>query len=560
MNTRHSSIETLEARIAPARMLSTLASADISDDGGGGGGGPATLFDISPDGRTATLTDFDGDVVSVTVSKGRLKAGNFTLTTNPANGRVHIDLLDISAAKSGGKFQGANILVQVVQSSAGSDTFGDLAAINAKGIDLGKVIVGDGDLGQIDVGDADRTTPAIKLISASQMGFNGSAGQIAGQDTVSKIRGQVIKLNLGQLTDAFIDVKGGGISQITLTSIDASNESTDHNGSIRAEGTIGTVSVFGDSGNGIRGGVGRYSGVIWSRTKIGAVTVTGNLTGGGGFDSGAIFAASPDSDSFPIAKKIGPVVINGSIVGGVGINSGTLYADSGLKRVSIAGDVTGGVGDTSGTIASGRGLGNISIAGNLTSGSGPSSGSIVAFDGDAPSIVIGGQIVAENFADSGIFVNGFIGTLSFQSAPGGGGNATEIRALFGIGAINVFGNMNDVFVRAGANTEGASINSDASIGTVLIHGNFAGGGLEAGAAPGADGFTFTRDDVLASPDAFPQFLATIGSVMVGGTFTPLAVEAEQIGSITVASTPIFLEAGAHNDDFLLGATVVKEIS
>ena len=66
--------------------------------------------------------------------------------------------------------------------------------------------------------------------------------------------------------------------------------------------------------------------------------------------------------------------------------------------------------------------------------------------------------------------------------------------------------------------------------------------------------------MLASPDSFPDFLATIGSIIVGGTFTPLAVEAEQIGSITVASTPIFLEAGAHNDDFLVGATVVKEIS
>ena len=559
MNIRHSSIEALEARIAPARLLGALASAAISPDGGGGGGALATLFEISTDGKTATLTDLDGDIVSLTVSKGRLKAGNFTLTTNPANGRVQIDLLDISAAKSGSKFQGANIVVRVLQTSAGSDTFGDLAAINAKGIDLGKVIVGNGDLGQIDVGDADLTTPAIKLISASQMGFYGSSGQIAGQDTTSKIRGPVLTINLGQLSDAFIDVKGGGISQITLTSIDASNESTDHNGSIRAEGAIGTVSILGDSGNGIKGGAGRYSGVIWSRSKIGAITVTGNLTGGGGFDSGAIFAASPDSDRFPFAKKIGPVVINGSIVGGVGINSGTLYADSGVKAVSVSGNVTGGDGDTSGTIASGRGFGNISIGGNLTSGSGPSSGSIVAFNGDASSIVIGGQIVAGNFADSGIFVNGFIGTLSFQSAPGGGGGATEIRALFGIGAINVFGNMNDVFVRAGADADGASTNSDASIGSVLIRGNFAGGGLEAGAAPGPDGFTFTGDDVLVSPDSFPAFLATIGSVIVGGTFTPLAVEAEQIGTIVIANAPLFLEAGAHNDDLAVGTSIVREI-
>ena len=43
-----------------------------------------------------------------------------------------------------------------------------------------------------------------------------------------------------------------------------------------------------------------------------------------------------------------------------------------------------------------------------------------------------------------------------------------------------------------------------------------------------------------------------------GTFTPFAVEAERIGSIVVAGTIQPLAAGARNDNFLIGSTVIKE--
>ncbi len=550
MNTRPSSIEALEARIAPALMLANPLGVSISEEAAAGA--VAQLFEISADGKTATYTDFDGDVVSLTVSRGRLKPANFLVTTESATGRVEINLLDISAAKFGQKFQGTNITVSTADPAA----FADLAAINARGIDIGRVIVDSGDLGQIDAGDFDLGTPGVNFIRAAQMGFHGSAGQIAGQDTVSKIRGPVGGIQVVEFKNAFIDVKGG-ISVIALGSIDATEESTNGNGTIRASGAIGSVFVDGD----IEGGAGDFSGDIWSRTKIGSITVTGSLKGGAGFDSGAIFAASPDNSNFAAGKKIGPVTVLGSIVGGAGTNSATLFGESGVRTVTVGGDVIGGSGDTSGSIVSGRGFAAISIAGNLTSGSGPASGSIIAIDGDAPSIAIGRQIRAGNFADSGIFVNGFLGTLSFQSAPGGTGNATEIRALFGIGSLNVFGDMNDVFVRAGANTAGLSATANATIGTVVINGNFSGGGLSAGGDVGPDGFTFTADDVLFAPDSFPTFLSTIDAVFVGGTFTPLAVEAESLGTIIVAGVPLALQPGAHNDNFIFGATtVIKEIA
>ena len=300
MNSRHSSLERLEARIAPAAFL--VVRTNSTTFGAVAAGGAVSPFTFSPDGKSATYTDSDGDLISLTVSKGRLRTENFDFTPIAGTSRIDVHLLDLTALGLGAKFQGASIGVRVM--NPGGDGFGDLRGIKATGIDLNRVIVQDGDLGQIDVGDANLATPAIALLQADQMGFYGSAGQPAGQDTVSKIRGPVGAINLLEYVDAFIDVRGGGIGAITLNHI-AGIDATTSNASIRATGAIGSVLVRGD----IEGGVGDYSGVIWSRTRIGSITVFGDIKGGGGFDSGAIFAGSPDSATAPFAGTIGPVVV-----------------------------------------------------------------------------------------------------------------------------------------------------------------------------------------------------------------------------------------------------------
>ena len=554
MKTRLSSIEPLEPRIAPASFLVVRTHAVQF----AAAGGLAALFNISTDGKTATFTDLDGDIVSVAVSKGRLRSENFIRTTDQNTGRIHLDLLDLTALGQGARFQGASVTVSVVTPSG--DSFGDLAGINARGIDLGRVIVTNGDLGQIDVGDANTATPALQLLQSLEMGFSGPAGQIAGQNTVSNIRGPVGAIVLNELLSAFIDVRGA-IGSVSIGNVDATRDSADFNGSVRASGAIGSVKIGGAfTPDNLTGGAGDYSGVIWSRTRIGSVLVTGDIVGGAGFDSGSIFAGSPDSATAPFAQTIGPAVIYGSIIGGGGENSGTLYADSGVRNVTVAGSITGGGGKSSGALISGLGFASISIRGNLTGGAADNSGSIIAFSGDAPSIVIGGQIVAGNFANSGIFINGTIGTLSFGSAPDAGANATEIRALRGIGTINVFGDLNDVFVRAGSDIDGVDRTANASIGTVSITGNFDGGGLIAGGAAGADGTIFTADDVLFRPDRVSTILSRISTVIVGGTLNAFAIEAEQLGLILVGGSALGLTAGAHNDNFLRGTTVIKEIA
>ena len=72
--------------------------------------------------------------------------------------------------------------------------------------------------------------------------------------------------------------------------------------------------------------------------------------------------------------------------------------------------------------------------------------------------------------------------------------------------------------------------------------------------------TFTEDDVLIKPDPFPNIISKIANVTVGGDFSPFAIEAERLDAISIGGQPVQLTAGKHNDDFLIGTTIIKEIS
>lgn len=174
MRNHRSSLELLESRIAPARVLASGFGDAVA--GLVPAGGPvAGQFEISADFKTATWVNTDGETVSLTITKGKLKPANFDLTTDPATGEVTVDLFDISAAKFGAKFHGTSISVQIAAPS--KTGFADVRAINAKGIDLGRVTVA-GDLGQIDAGDADLSTPAIRRCRPGRWAFSGSQANL----------------------------------------------------------------------------------------------------------------------------------------------------------------------------------------------------------------------------------------------------------------------------------------------------------------------------------------------------------------------------------------------
>jgi hypothetical protein len=129
-------LEALEARIAPASMLS--------------------------------FTDVDGDQVTIKATKGNL-AGHATFSDSGSGQQLEIlDLTDNS-------FAGTNLTI-TVKKVAGGDGFANLGFLNAAGNDLGKVSV-KGDLGKIDAGDGNDTFPAIKSLTVHSMGTLGTTTQ-----------------------------------------------------------------------------------------------------------------------------------------------------------------------------------------------------------------------------------------------------------------------------------------------------------------------------------------------------------------------------------------------
>lgn len=123
---------------------------------------PASIF---------TFTDVDGDLVKVKSNKGIL-TGKVHLVDQGGdkNQLVELDLRD-------SLFQGANITITVKKVRGGiGDGMVNVGYINAKGVDLGNVVV-PGDIGRIDAGDGNSAKPAIKSLIAKSLGTFGSTTQ-----------------------------------------------------------------------------------------------------------------------------------------------------------------------------------------------------------------------------------------------------------------------------------------------------------------------------------------------------------------------------------------------
>jgi hypothetical protein len=149
----NTSIEVLEARIAPAAVLNFI--------------------------------DIDGDHVKISISKGFQSDFNNAATFVGGT----LTRLDVSAGAFGGEFSGANIIFSV---TPGAGHFGDgrfnVGEIISTGNDLGTVTI-PGDLGRILAGDSDGATPGLKTLKVNSLG---RLGLITGAaDLSSVIKGPV---------------------------------------------------------------------------------------------------------------------------------------------------------------------------------------------------------------------------------------------------------------------------------------------------------------------------------------------------------------------------------
>lgn len=154
--TPHASIEALESRIAPSVVI--------------GAGG-----------KVAHYTDLDGDRVTITVSKGRLSAADFVMSSEGATVPSGESLVMLDLSDDSGEFHRANITIVAKPGRLGGDGSADVGFINAgDGLtDLGRVFI-DGDLGRIVAGDANDgpRSPGVRVLIAQD--FGGSSDEVVG--------------------------------------------------------------------------------------------------------------------------------------------------------------------------------------------------------------------------------------------------------------------------------------------------------------------------------------------------------------------------------------------
>lgn len=271
MHHSFSSLEPLEARIAPAAMASLV------------------------------FTDVDGDRVKLTVSKGTQAQLEAAVTTSLSNLGVAFQKLDLTLPI----FKGANVTFQVIAAASGGNGVVSVGAVDATGIDLGTVTV-PGELGQIDAGDTNLSTPAVKLLKVGALG--GGASVQAGGETSqeSELQGSLTKLDVAFNVAGTLRVVGSasaGIGSLHVGGALLGNAGPD-SGSIVVQGAIGNVKIDGN----FSGGGGAQSGSLHVGSSVGTITIGGSLLGGIGLESGSLV----------VGKTIDLLQVAGSVVGSAG--------------------------------------------------------------------------------------------------------------------------------------------------------------------------------------------------------------------------------------------------
>jgi len=391
----HSSLEPLEPRIAPAGLIA--------------------------------YTEPDGDVVTVKTSLGD-SAGLLSLCTftTPVNGKKILQKLDLNTFDTT-TYDGSDISITVTKRGDFGDGLVAVGAIDAVGIDLGKVTL-KGDLGQIDAGDFVRIGPAVKSLVVDSMGAFGTTTQMAGGNLQSVFDGSLGSITVKKsLTDVSLSVTNAG-SVFGPAKIGGSATRS----GFFSSGNITSVTIGRDL-------VGDGATIRSTSGNIGSIKIGGNMIGGT-----LQFAGCINADN----GNIGPVFIRGDLEGGTTAttdgNSGTIAAAGSIASVTIMGSFRGTAADfdTVTGIFAGQSIGAVKIGGSYTGDDGNPI-SIQAFASSTPgsniaikSVTIGGDV---EYAD---IAAGYGIALDFRQAMTGNADAQ-------IGPVKIGGDWNRSLIVAG---------------------------------------------------------------------------------------------------------------
>lgn len=450
--------------------------------------GDALEVTILSGGRSATFTDVDGDLVTVTVTKGELTQDSFVLQPAGSFGGAQLQALYLDDS-----FQGSNVTISAKRRDANSDGildgdgFVNVGMIDAFEVDLKNVTVR-GDLGKIDAGDTVYGTAGIASLSVHSLGRFDESTQGATPSLASFINGSLGKLSVQ--TDVFG-------SEIYV-------EAPDENAPLAK---IGSVTI----GRGFYGGSTVAAGTIYASGSIGAVKIGGDLFGGSGKDSASIYGAS-----------IASVTIGGHLLGGRGEGSGSIRADGDIGAIKIGGDLYGQAGEAGGQITAEGKIASISIGGILRGGSGAASG-LIQVQKDVGSITVGKEVRGGTGENSGqIYVIGNLKTLSIGGGIiGGGGDSSGSVFVDGIlGSALVEGDL-----RGGGGDSTGVLQTDVRLDKLTVRGSLIGSGGEFTGSvysEGAIGAVTIVGSVLGgSGEASGQLVAEtdLKSVSIGGSLT-----------------------------------------
>ncbi len=363
---------------------------------------------ISADGKTATYTDVDGDLVSVKTTKGKFNSSQFTIRAAGVGGVLQ----DLALNNVADGFENTRLTITAALKGGLGNKHADVGRINATGVDLAAVLV-PGNLDVLVAGDSDvndlaglglLTVDSIGIGrndagSTASVGVNGPAGTVW-------IKGDAVNANL-----TFGGVKSfklGG--SLTKTAQNATSSSLFVNGS------AGTIAIGGD----LLGGNTTEDGAVRVTGDLASITVKGSLYGDKGLRSGSI----------DVTGKLGKVAIGGSLHGGSATSAGGIYAGGGIGTATIAGSVFGGEGFISGSVSGTKGITSLAIGGDVQGGEGSRSGSISALNGAIAKLTVKGSVVGNALSDGGLLANK-LGTVAIGKDLRGYSDGTVLSSTLG---------------------------------------------------------------------------------------------------------------------------------
>lgn len=273
---------------------------------------------VSSNGRTATFTDWNGDLVTIRTSKGTFDRSQFRLSSpNPLTGGSHLIYADFSEASFGDEFAKANITITAKRGPNGGDGLVNVGTLDARGTALGRVSI-DGDLQQVD---------AEGLGGLTVYSF----GQFVGEDVHGGPLVSVIGGRLGDLTVktaasrvTFAAQNFGAIKALSLNDVHIFAEGVSNPTKLADATAIKSLTVGGSVNNSqILAGYDATGSAVNADVKVGAIKVLGNWIASdlvAGIQSGddGIFATADDElilGGTGVIASIAKITISGAVIG-----------------------------------------------------------------------------------------------------------------------------------------------------------------------------------------------------------------------------------------------------